>query len=138
MIDTPVQQLDGSLEKFLLKQRSVTGDAYETVESKVREAIGNYFKFRLSRPELLNRIGDNIVVFNFISADVAQRIFDGMLRNVARRLQEERNSSGGAPYSRQCTARSRRCSWTGVRLKVRSSLRGPACRYASTECLRQG
>ena len=65
------------------------GDAYETVEAKVREGIGNYFKFRLSRPELLNRIGDNIVVFNFISADVARRIFDGMLRNVARRLQEE-------------------------------------------------
>ena len=65
------------------------GDAYETVEAKVREAIGNYFKFKLSRPELLNRIGDNIVVFNFISADVAERIFDGMLRNVARRLQEE-------------------------------------------------
>ncbi len=65
------------------------GDPYETVEARVREAIGNYFKFKLSRPELLNRIGDNIVVFNFISAEVAERIFDGMLRNVARRLQEE-------------------------------------------------
>ena len=65
------------------------GDPYEKVESKVREAIGNYFKFKLSRPELLNRIGDNIVVFNFITADVAQRIFDGMLRNIARRLHEE-------------------------------------------------
>ncbi len=65
------------------------GDSYETVEARVREAIGNYFKFKLSRPELLNRIGDNIVVFNFITADVAERIFDGMLRNVARRLQEE-------------------------------------------------
>ncbi|MFZ6741656.1 AAA family ATPase [Undibacterium sp. JH2W] len=65
------------------------GDSYETVEFKVREAIGNYFKFKLSRPELLNRIGDNIVVFDFISAEVAAKIFDGMLRNVARRLQEE-------------------------------------------------
>ncbi len=65
------------------------GDPYETVEFKVREAIGNYFKFKLSRPELLNRIGDNIVVFNFITPDVAERIFDGMLRNVARRLHEE-------------------------------------------------
>ena len=65
------------------------GDAYETVEARVREAIGHYFKFKLSRPELLNRIGDNIVVFNFISADVAERIFDGMLRNVARRLLDE-------------------------------------------------
>lgn len=65
------------------------GDPYETVEAKVREAIGNYFKFKLSRPELLNRIGDNIVVFDFISREVAERIFDGMLANVARRLFEE-------------------------------------------------
>ena len=59
------------------------------MEAKVRGAIVDYFKFRLSRPELLNRIGDNIVVFNFISAAIAEQIFDGMLRNVARRLQEE-------------------------------------------------
>ncbi|MBI1891950.1 MAG: ATP-dependent Clp protease ATP-binding subunit [Burkholderiales bacterium] len=65
------------------------GDPYDAVESKVKESIGNYFKFKLSRPELLNRIGDNIVVFNFIAPDVAERIFDGMLKNVARRLHEE-------------------------------------------------
>ncbi|MFZ2163227.1 MAG: AAA family ATPase [Sideroxyarcus sp.] len=65
------------------------GDAYETVEKNVREEIGNYFKYKLSRPELLNRIGDNIVVFNFIRPEVASLIFDGMLNNVARRLSEE-------------------------------------------------
>ncbi len=65
------------------------GDDYEIVETKVREAINDYFKFRLSRPELLNRIGDNIVVFNFITPEVATRIFDGMLYNISRRLQEE-------------------------------------------------
>jgi hypothetical protein len=65
------------------------GDAYETVEAKVRGAIGDYFKFRLSRPEILNRIGDNIVVFNFITPEVSELIFDGMLKNIARRLQEE-------------------------------------------------
>ena len=65
------------------------GDNYETVEKNVREEIGNYFKFKLSRPELLNRIGDNIVVFNFIRPEVAATIFDGMLKNVARRLFEE-------------------------------------------------
>jgi ATP-dependent Clp protease ATP-binding subunit ClpA len=65
------------------------GDAYETVEARVREAIGDYFKFRLSRPEILNRIGDNIVVFDFISPEVALKIFAGMLANVARRMQEE-------------------------------------------------
>ena len=65
------------------------GDPYEAVESKVRAAIGDYFKFRLSRPELLNRIGDNIVVFNFITPDIAEQIFDGMLRNIAQRLLDE-------------------------------------------------
>ena len=65
------------------------GDSYETVEKNVREEIGNYFKFKLSRPELLNRIGDNIVVFNFIIPEVAAVIFDGMLKNIARRLFEE-------------------------------------------------
>ena len=65
------------------------GDDYEVVEAKVRGAIGDYFKFRLSRPEILNRIGDNIVVFNFITPEVSELIFNGMLKNIARRLQEE-------------------------------------------------
>jgi ATP-dependent Clp protease ATP-binding subunit ClpA len=65
------------------------GDPYEVVESKVRDAIGDYFKYRLSRPEILNRIGDNIVVFNFITLEVAEKIFDGMLANVAKRLVDE-------------------------------------------------
>lgn len=65
------------------------GDPYEVVEARVRGAIADHFKFRLARPEILNRIGENIVVFNFIAPEVAVMIFDGMLKNVARRLQEE-------------------------------------------------
>ncbi|MDR3351493.1 MAG: AAA family ATPase [Zoogloeaceae bacterium] len=65
------------------------GDDYPTVEKKVRAAIADHFKFYLSRPELLNRIGDNIVVFNFITPPVAERIFTGMLENIMRRVREE-------------------------------------------------
>ena len=65
------------------------GDSYEVVESRVREAIANHFKYRLGRPEILNRIGDNIVVFNFITPDIAAQILAGMLKNVTRRLAEE-------------------------------------------------
>jgi ATP-dependent Clp protease ATP-binding subunit ClpA len=65
------------------------GDSYEIVETRVRNAIAEYFKYRLSRPELLNRIGDNIVVFNFIAPPVAKRIFTGMLNNVIARVWEE-------------------------------------------------
>ena len=65
------------------------GDNYEVVESRVRGAIVDYFKFKLSRPEILNRIGDNIVVFNFITPDIAVQILEGMLQNVINRVSEE-------------------------------------------------
>ncbi|MDP1526793.1 MAG: AAA family ATPase [Rhodocyclaceae bacterium] len=64
-------------------------DPYEVVETRVREAIADHFKYRLGRPEILNRIGDNIVVFNFIRPEVAALILNGMLKNVVRRLAEE-------------------------------------------------
>jgi len=70
-------------------QQVKAGDDYALVEEKVRGAIDDYFKFRLARPELLNRIGNNIVVFNFITPDVAESILNGMLTNVARRLFEQ-------------------------------------------------
>ncbi|MDR1351269.1 MAG: AAA family ATPase [Zoogloeaceae bacterium] len=70
-------------------QNVAPDDPYERVEARIKGAIVDYFKYRLSRPEILNRIGDNIVVFNFITAPVAERIFAGMLENVAARVQEE-------------------------------------------------
>ncbi|MDR2689153.1 MAG: AAA family ATPase [Azoarcus sp.] len=70
-------------------QNIVPGDPYEVVETRIKDAIADYFKYHLSRPEILNRIGDNIVVFNFITASVAKPIFVGMLENVLRRVREE-------------------------------------------------
>jgi ATP-dependent Clp protease ATP-binding subunit ClpB len=65
------------------------GDPHEVVETRVRTAIQDYFKFRLSRPEILNRIGDNIIVFGFITPEIGAQIFDGMLRNVVNRVRDE-------------------------------------------------
>ena len=64
-------------------------DALEVVEERVKGAIQDYFKFRLSRPEILNRLGDNIVVFGFITETIAAQIMDGMLANVVARVREE-------------------------------------------------
>jgi len=64
-------------------------DPHDVVEARVRGAIQDYFKFRLSRPEILNRIGDNIVVFGFITPEIAGQIFDGMLRNIEGRVRGE-------------------------------------------------
>ena len=43
----------------------------------------------LNRPELLNRLGDNIVVFNFIDARTAEEIFDVLVAHVRERLRTE-------------------------------------------------
>jgi len=50
--------------------------------------ISNHFKFTLQRPEILNRIGENIVVFDFIRDDIAVAIFEKMLHSVIENLQE--------------------------------------------------
>ena len=80
------------------------GDAHEVVEARVRDAIQDYFKFQLSRPEILNRIGDNIVVFGFITPEIGAQIFDGMLRNV---VQPRARRAQGRPRDRRPTCSDR-------------------------------
>lgn len=52
------------------------------VAQKVRAEINRHFKSVLNRPEILNRIGENIIVFDFIRPDIARDIFSGMVRDV--------------------------------------------------------
>ncbi len=49
---------------------------YESVRGKVVEGVEAYFKHYLGRPELLNRIGQNIVVFDFIRPVVMRQILE--------------------------------------------------------------
>jgi len=69
------------------------GATYEQVKEKVLDAIRNHFIYKLHRPELLNRLGDNIVVFNFIEKPVAEQIFDIMIENVRKRIREEHDAA---------------------------------------------
>ncbi|MGE8282126.1 MAG: AAA family ATPase, partial [Stenotrophomonas sp.] len=54
-------------------------DAFDTVQRKVESEIDRHFKLVLNRPEILNRIGENIIVFDFIREDVAAQIFTQMV-----------------------------------------------------------
>lgn len=56
--------------------------AYEEVKLRVRNAIDDHFKLMLNRPEILNRIGENIIVFDFIRSETATKIFDSMVQRV--------------------------------------------------------
>jgi ATP-dependent Clp protease ATP-binding subunit ClpA len=54
-------------------------EPFEAVQAKVRGEIDRHFKIVLNRPEILNRIGENIVVFDFIRPDTAVQIFHQMV-----------------------------------------------------------
>jgi hypothetical protein len=62
------------------------GMDYPLLEAKVKGAIREHFTRAISRPELFNRLGDNIVVFDFISKEVAGNIFDLQLDNVVQQV----------------------------------------------------
>lgn len=64
-------------------------DEYQDVEEKVRSAVSEYFKSELGRPEILNRIGENIIVFDFIREDAAKSILQMQVTNICRKLQDD-------------------------------------------------
>lgn len=57
-------------------------ETFDTVKKKVRNEIEKHFKQVLNRPEILNRIGENVIVFDFIRPDVANDIFDQMVQSL--------------------------------------------------------
>ena len=65
------------------RSANVTPDQpYEDVRARVRAEIDNHFKLVLNRPEILNRFGENVIVFDFIRRPVAEEIFAAMVRDV--------------------------------------------------------
>lgn len=70
---------------------NVTPDMpYDEVSKRMRNAIEEYFKLELGRPEILNRIGENIVVFDFIRPEVAQKILQSQVQKIIQTLQTEK------------------------------------------------
>ena len=65
------------------------GMPYEELQDAIRGAVTEHFTTELNRPELLNRFGDNIVIFDFIGPEAANRIFDLQLANICRRVSDE-------------------------------------------------
>ena len=64
--------------------------SYQDIVTNVRQGVDNYFKYKLGRPELLNRIGDNIVVYDFIRPEVAKDILMAQIRKIITNLKTEK------------------------------------------------
>lgn len=63
---------------------------YCTIQKKLLSTIKDYFKFTIQRPELLNRIGDNFIVFDFIREAAVNEILDLKLNAVVGNLEHEK------------------------------------------------
>ncbi len=61
---------------------------FDEIEKKVTGAIAAFFH-GIKRPELLNRFGRNITVFDFITPEVAEAIFGAKLEAVSKRSMDE-------------------------------------------------
>ena len=64
---------------------------YEEISFKVRQSIEDYFKLELGRPEILNRIGENIIVFDFIRPEIAKTILRAQIKKIVSNLESEKH-----------------------------------------------
>jgi Cdc48 subfamily AAA family protein/ClpA/ClpB-like protein len=87
------------------------GVPYPELEARIKAAIRDHFTTQIGRPELLNRLGDNIVVFDFISARIAQQIFGIQVRNVVAKVHSE----------------------LGIRLEITDQARRQLCEACTTD-----
>ena len=62
-------------------------------DERIRAEIKRHFVENLERPELLNRLGDSIVVFDFINEATAAAIMDLQIGNLGARLEREHQTS---------------------------------------------
>lgn len=75
-------------------------EPFQAVKQKVEQEIERHFKFVLNRPEILNRMGENIIVFDFIREDTAEQIFEQMMSSTLADLKAQEMSVSIAPEAK--------------------------------------
>ncbi|MDZ7276636.1 MAG: AAA family ATPase [candidate division KSB1 bacterium] len=79
-----VEELPGGERKALTDP----GMKPEDVKGKILAAIENHFKYKLGRPEIFNRFGNNFVVFNYIKPEVMAQIIKKILGQIVKDARE--------------------------------------------------
>jgi hypothetical protein len=64
--------------------------SYDEISKVVTKGIQDYF-LEKGKPEVLNRIGKNLIVFNFIQPDAAREILESQLKKICNTIYEMRN-----------------------------------------------
>ncbi len=123
---------------------NVTADmTYEEVQQKVRKGIEDYFKLELGRPEILNRIGENIVVFDYIRSAAAMEILQAQLDKIIRNLYAQKKIRIEVAPAAMATLREKAMAnlengGRGIGNVVESYLINPLSRYLFDQDIRQG
>ena len=115
---------------------------YASVQRKVRSEIDRHFKQIINRPELLNRMGENIIVFDFVREGVAAEIFEAMLagtlKDVASREIDIEISDGARSELRKLCLADLSNGGRGIRNKVEVHLINPLARALFDSGLKPG
>jgi ATP-dependent Clp protease ATP-binding subunit ClpA len=70
-------------------QTVLPSDSAQVLERKLTDAVGYHFRSVLRRPELMNRLGQNVVPFQFINTRSSVVIFDAIISRVISAAAEE-------------------------------------------------
>jgi ATP-dependent Clp protease ATP-binding subunit ClpA len=62
---------------------------YYILKKRIETAIRDYFNLELGRPELLNRFGDNFVVFDYIRPPIIHEIIDKIINNIIKEVADK-------------------------------------------------
>ncbi|MFJ4619054.1 AAA family ATPase [Streptomyces sp. NPDC088812] len=102
-------------------------------EEQILENVRHHFTHGMKRPELLNRFGGNIVVFQYIDEPTAYEIFEGQLRNIAAHMERqsglrlEVQPEARKVLADECT-RDRHNGGRGIGMKLETHLINPLAR----------
>jgi len=117
------------------REANVTQEmTYEEMSVRVRDAIEDYFKLQLGRPEILNRIGENIVVFDYIRPEIAKLILASKVEKIKESLAVEKNitlklSPDAEATLAECALANLQNGGRGVGNVVEDLLINPLARY---------
>jgi len=116
--------------------------SYEEIEANILGSIKNFFNLKIGRPELLNRIGNNIIVFDFIGESEAKEILRIQIQKIQKILLNEKGITlelGDVFYSKleQKTSENLINGGRGIGNVVEFSLLNPLSRLIVAEHIGQ-
>jgi DNA polymerase III delta prime subunit len=84
-----------SILEHIMKEKIPVAERSKQVRQHFVESVQEYFTYEISRPELLNRIGSNIIAFNYIDAgDSLERIIISKLKDIEDNFKDKFSNQG--------------------------------------------